>query len=130
MNEAKKLVHVIFDRGVDTVIPFSKTPGQLSVGDSIKAKLSKSKTKHGTKYQALTIAKSDEQASTNVLNEFSDDVRISNGLGFTSTDIFIDRNLVEGCGVEDGDIVSGKAVLNYNKKRSSWGWKAIVIWKH
>ncbi|MDC3188122.1 tetratricopeptide repeat protein [Pseudoalteromonas elyakovii] len=127
VNVAKKLVHVIFDRGIDTVIPFSKTPGRLSVGDSVKAKLSKSKTKHGTKYQALTITKSDEKASTNVLKEFSDDVRISNGLGFTSTDIFIDRNLVEDCDVEDGDTVSGKAVLNYNKKRSSWGWKVIAI---
>ena len=71
MNAAKKLVHVIFERGVDTVIPFSETPERLSVGDSIKAKLSKSKTKYDIKYQALTIAKSDEQANTNVLKEFN-----------------------------------------------------------
>ncbi|QDP01344.1 hypothetical protein FNC98_08355 [Thalassotalea sp. PS06] len=118
---------MIFDRGVDTVIPFSKTPGRLSIGDSINAKLSKSKTKHGSKYQALTIKKSDQQPNTNVLKEFSGEVRISNGLGFTSADIFIDRKLIEKYEVKDGDTVSGKAVLNYNNKRSSWGWKAIAI---
>ena len=127
VNAAKKLVHVIFDRGVDTVIPISKTPERLNVGDSVEAKLSKSKTKHGTKYQAQTITKSDLQANSNVLKEFSDEIRISNGLGFTSTDIFIDKSLVEKCNLDDGDTVSGTAVLNYNKKRASWGWKALAI---
>ena len=52
---------------------------------------------------------------------------MSNGLGFTGNDIFIDRPLIEGFGIEDGGSVSGHAVINFNKKRSTWGWKALTI---
>lgn len=127
VNVGKKLVHVIFEQGIDTVISFSKIQGHLAVGDSVVAKLSKSIMRRGSKYRALTITKSDKKAPENILKEFNDEVSISNGLGFTTKDIFIDRDLVQGCDIEDGDTVSGTAVLNYNKKRSSWGWKAIFI---
>jgi hypothetical protein len=32
--------------------------------------------------------------------------------------------------MQDGDSVEGMAVLNYNKKKSTWGWKALKIDKH
>ena len=52
---------------------------------------------------------------------------MSNGLGFTENDIFIERQLVERFSIEDGESVSGHAVISFNEKRSSWGWKAIII---
>ncbi|MDN3389604.1 hypothetical protein [Pseudoalteromonas sp. APC 3691] len=54
-------------------------------------------------------------------------MRISNELGFTDTDIFIDRNLVDKFNIQDGRTVRGKAILNFNKTRSTWGWKALTI---
>ena len=35
--------------------------------------------------------------------------------------------MVEIHKVKDDDYVSGEAILNYNKKRSEWAWKAIRI---
>ena len=48
-------------------------------------------------------------------------------MGFTDNDIFIDPSLMSKHRIEDDARVSGMAVLNYNKKRSSWGWKALKI---
>jgi len=48
-------------------------------------------------------------------------------MGFTRNDIFISRPLVEKFQIIDDQEISGFAILNYNKKRSSWGWKAISI---
>jgi len=32
--------------------------------------------------------------------------------------------------MQDGDSIEGLAVLNYNKKKCTWGWKALQIEKH
>ncbi|GHY87965.1 hypothetical protein VCSRO169_3514 [Vibrio cholerae] len=48
-------------------------------------------------------------------------------MGFTDDDIFISPLLMEQHGVNDGMLVKGTAVLNYNKKKMSWGWKALKI---
>lgn len=29
--------------------------------------------------------------------------------------------------IKDVDKVQGKAILNFNKKRSEWGWKSIEV---
>lgn len=66
-------------------------------------------------------------ANSSIVKKFKAEVRVSNGLGFTSDDIFIDRPIIEKFGIEDGSIVEGIAVQNFNKKKSVWGWKAIRI---
>jgi hypothetical protein len=52
---------------------------------------------------------------------------VSNGLGFTNSDVFIDRPLIEKYNIENDAKVAGKAVINFNKKRATWGWKALSI---
>lgn len=69
----------------------------------------------------------DEMPSAQVWKQFSDAVRVSNGMGFTSGDIFISPPLIEEHGIHDGQTVSGTAVLSFNKKRQNWGWKAISL---
>lgn len=127
VNEEKKLIHVIFERNVDLVVPFARLPKKYQIGDVISAKLAKSRSKKGDKFQAMDIEATSEEPKDSVLRLFREEVRISNDLGFTDTDIFIDRNLVKEFKIEDGFTVEGKAVLNFNKKHSTWGWKAIII---
>jgi len=79
------------------------------------------------RYTVLACRKTDEKPKSNIIKKFSDSVRVSNGLGFTNDDVFIDRPLVERYSIEEDDVVAGMAVLNYNKKRNTWGWKAILI---
>ena len=79
------------------------------------------------KYYSVKISSTSEAPSLKILKPFSEAVRVSNGLGFTDTDVFIDRNLVDKFNIQDGLIVRGKAILNFNKKRSTWGWKALTI---
>jgi len=50
-------------------------------------------------------------------------------MGFTDGDIFIAPPLVEEHHITDDCMISGTAILNYNKKRFEWGWKAIKIAK-
>ena len=59
--------------------------------------------------------------------QFSEAVRLSNGMEFTSSRIFVPPALVITSQIEDGQELSGSAVASYNHKRASWGWKAVSI---
>lgn len=61
--------------------------------------------------------------------QFSEEVRVSNGMGFTASEIFIPPPMLSLHQIEDGQNVTGTAVKSFNKKRGNWGWKALSIEK-
>lgn len=61
--------------------------------------------------------------------QFSEEVRVSNGMGFTASEIFIPPPMLSLHRIEDGQTVAGTAVKSFNKKRGNWGWKALSIEK-
>ncbi len=88
-------------------------------------RLSTYENDRGVRHTVLTCIETEEKPKNNIVKQFNSRVKVSNGLGFTDDDIFIDRPLVERYSIEEDDFVSGMAVLNYNKKRSIWGWKQL-----
>ena len=127
VNKQKQLIHFIVDRKVDGVIPFSELTATFEEGDAIAVKLSKYTTKQGVRFRVLKAAQTNQEPDSSIRKNFQETVRVSNGMGFTTTDIFIPPPMVSGSGIEDDDILSGVALLNYNKKRNAWGWKAVSV---
>lgn len=127
VNYQKKLLHFIVDKNIDGVVPFSELNSEFREGEALAVKLSKYQTKHGLRYRALTATKTDKEAPTSLRMTFLEEVRILDQLGFTTSDIFIPPPIVKRFDIKDGDVVSGVALLNYNKKRDEWGWKAVSI---
>lgn len=127
VNKDKHVLHFIVDREIDGVIPLSTLSDAFVEGDSISVRLSRHSSKKGMVYRVQQAHATDSQPGEWVKKVFSEEVRVSNGMGFTESDIFVSPPLVEEHRIEDGQKVSGTAVLNYNKKRSCWGWKAILI---
>lgn len=128
VNHRKELIHVIFARAVDTVIPFNQLKERPTVGDFLSVKLSKSIRNGATRYSAIEPKKTKIEPPNNVFRHFDDSVRETNGFAFSDReDIFIDPSLVKTHQISDGDNVTGRAALNHNTKRNEWGWKAIVV---
>ena len=127
VNRDKNVLHFIVDRDLDGVVSFSELASSFREGDAIAVRLSRYSSKNGQVYRVLNAVATDKQPSTQVKKEFCEEVRVSNGMGFTESDIFISPPLVTECKINDDQKISGIAVLNYNKKRASWGWKAISI---
>ena len=90
-------------------------------------KLSMYSSKKGHAFRVLHAEATDETPSSQVWKQFSEEVRVSNGMGFTLSDIFIPPPFVAEHRIQDGQTVSGAAILNFNKKRQNWGWKAISL---
>lgn len=127
VNQKKKVFHFIVNRKISSVVHFSDIDFPVKEGDFLAVKVAQFKTKQGERYRVLSVKQTEKTPSFLVYKNFSCSVRASNGMGFTDDDIFISPLLMEQHGVNDGMLVKGTAVLNYNKKKMSWGWKALKI---
>jgi tetratricopeptide (TPR) repeat protein len=127
VNHEKGVLHFIVDREIDGVVPLFELGESFLEGDSISLWLSRYTSKHGPAYRVLRVKASNIQPSERVKKRFSEEVRVSDGMGFTESEIFVPPPLVSQHRLNDGKTVAGTAVLNFNKKRGNWGWRAISI---
>ncbi len=129
VNRDRGVIHFIVDRLIDGIIPLNNLSESFSEGDSIALRLSRYMSKNGPAYRVCQATATDKQPSEHIKKQFCEEVRVSNGMGFTENDVFIAPPLVVEHNIKDGLNISGTAVLNFNKKRSTWGWKAVSISK-
>jgi hypothetical protein len=127
VNSNKRLIHFIVSRDIGGIVPFSELSENFREGDAISLRLSSYASEKGRAYHVVSAAATNKSPSSLVKKEFCEVVRLSNGMGFTENDIFVSPSLVEEYQIEDGRKLSGTALLSYNKKRSSWGWRASSI---
>ncbi len=127
VNREKHLLHFIVAREIDGIVPLSDLSDSFAEGDAIAVRLSRYSSKHGPAYHVHQAWATGERPSEHIKKTFCEEVRVSNGMGFTESDIFFAPPFVAEHQIKDGQEISGTALLNYNKKRGSWGWKAISI---
>lgn len=127
INREKRVLHFIVDRETDGVIPLSELSDSFAEGDSIAVRLCRYTSKHGPAYRVHQAMATDKQPNEHIKKPFCEEVRVSNGMGFTESDIFIPPPFVAEHQIEDGQKISGTAVMSFNKKRCNWGWRAISI---
>lgn len=125
VNTAKGLLHVIAGREIDSVISLSDI--NASIGDHIALRMARYSTRKGVRSRVVTATPTDAEVGDTVCRRFRSAVRISNGMGFTDDGIFIPPDIVRCHDLQDDELVSGRAVINFNKRKSSWGWKAMTI---
>ena len=127
VNREKGVLHFIVDRKLDGIIPLSELSDTFSEGDSIALRLSRYTSRHGPTYRVHLAKATEKQPSELVKKQFCEEVRVSDGMGFTKNGIFVPPPLISRHLLNDGQTVSGTAVLSYNKKRGTWGWRAVSI---
>ncbi|MUK50037.1 DUF7017 domain-containing protein [Aliivibrio fischeri] len=127
VNPKKGVFHYVASRSIHGVAQLSDFGITLQEGDPVAIKVVQYNVKGIARTRVLSIASTDMSPAQSAYKTFSSDVRESNGMGFTEDNIFISPPLMSKYLIEDGDYVSGKAVLSLNKKRGDWGWKALFI---
>jgi hypothetical protein len=127
VNKDRNEINFIVPHDLDGFVHSSELADTLREGDAIAVKFVRYTTKQGHGYHVLQAVATDQIPSTPVKKQFCEEVRESNGMGFTASDIFIPPPLMNEFQIKDGQTVSGTALLSYNKKRASWGWRAMSI---
>lgn len=125
VNLSKRVLHFIASREIDGVLSLSDV--HASVGDHISLQVAHYSTRNGVRTRVVTASPTDAEVEKTVCRRFRTAARISNGMGFTDDGIFIPPDMVRAHKMQDGDFVTGRAVINFNKKKRVWGWKALAI---
>ncbi len=131
INTEKNITHFLIDETLNFSITnneLAKKSLKLELADAVEVELSQHKTKDGQiRYKAHKILKT-ETLPKNLIQLFNEEIEVSNGLGFgQSTDVFINPQMVRKFQIESGNQVSGLAIKAFNKKKNSWGWRAVKI---
>ena len=85
-------------------------------------------TNQDGRYKALTLSLTENDTLPCALENFTGKVvnPLGKQFGFVN-DIFISPDLYEKHHLKDGDKISGKAMLSFNKNKGVWGWKVVLI---
>jgi hypothetical protein len=126
VNDAKALAHFVVAKGIDGTFPIADLEGEAAIGNAIAVRIARYRSRTGERTRTLSVRLSTHSPGPNVLKPFNEDVEVRNGLGFTPAGIFIPRDMVSALDLSDGDNIAGKAVINFDKKRNAWGWKALT----
>lgn len=126
INKEKGIVHFIVNQNVHGIIKFSELDGKVEIGSKLSVKLRKLTNDLESYYKVLTFSLTQKEPKDNLLKAYNGMVKLSGTVGFAD-DIYIESSLIEEYKIKDGHFVHGMAILNYNKKKREWGWKALDI---
>lgn len=97
----------------------------ITLGDAIMVK---GESQPDGKFNVLVVAAADAERAADLVKNFNESCVISeNGLGFTSSSIFIDSAKVKQYNIQNNATVAGVAIRSFDKKKERWGWKAFRI---
>ena len=76
-------------------------------------------------YKLLSIEES-KQETSQAIKKFEGKLKLNpeGKFGFVD-DIFVDPNLINKMSLENDQLIKGKAILSFNKKKNQWGWKIL-----
>jgi len=78
-------------------------------------------------YKLLSIEESKQETSHAIKNfEGKLKLNLEGKFGFVD-DIFVDPNLITKMSLENDQLIKGKAILSFNKKKNQWGWKILTL---
>lgn len=130
VNMQKSVSHFTFDIPCDVFVQHEHLIHTFQYGETVSAGLAQRYFQDKLEYTAVNVQKTKQKANSTIFKEFRDSVQIKKELAFTiQSGVFITPNIVRNQQIKHDDMVQGTAVLNFNKKRNIWGWKAIHVEK-
>lgn len=126
INTEKGIAHFIVNKKVEGIVKSGICKEEIKVGDIISIKIIEIKGEKGAYFQALTCKKTDQEPESGVVKRFSGQFEGNDNFGFAD-DVYIPKHLIESSRIQPGDLISGTAIISYNKKRSQWGFTAISM---
>ena len=132
INKEKELVHIIISQKYNLTVPMKQLKNvKLKQGTAIKMHISYSYTKENEKRLNLVknLGSVDiKEAPSELWCRFNGCLSCVPEMGFGFVDnVFLQKSVLVAADKEDGDCVSGIAVLSFNKKKGRWGYIAVTI---
>ena len=115
----------IKDKNLNGFFSYKHLKMNPKIGDIYKARLNP--IGEDGFYKVLTF-KSSPNTDSEVIKKVSGNLKIAvnRDFGFIN-DNFISPDLIKKHELKDGDEITGKIILSFNKKKNDWGWKVFTV---
>ena len=126
VNENKSMLNFVKDKQKFGFFNYSGNLTKPQIGDFLKVRF-KGDGQDGF-YRILTAKEAGSGVTSDAIKDFEGTVKVISpqNFGFIE-DIYIEPKLVKESKLTDGQIVIGRAIRSFNKKKNEWGWKAIEL---
>jgi len=127
VNDDKSILNFVKDKLKFGFFKYSEYLDKPEIGDILKVRFS-GKGDKGY-FKILTAEKAEPNIAHEAIKRFEGTLKIIEPhlFGFVD-DVFIESKLIKQLSFADGQALSGKAILSFNKKKSEWGWKAFLLY--
>lgn len=125
INNDKGIAHFIINKKIDSIIKLSQIKEKIELGTKVLVRLKKVAKDRDSYYTVLSVSVTQQEPEENILKSFSGIISTKGEVGFVN-DVFIDADLMQEH-YEYAATINGIAIINYNKRKGTWGWKAIKI---
>ena len=130
VNHDKKILSFVKDKTMNGFFNYEGLVNNPKIGDVLRVRLEPVGSEGF--HRALTIEKVEDSSQIEVpaLKDVSGEVEIrqDKNFGFID-DVFIPPNLVETSALTNGQQITVKAILSFNKAKKTWGWKGVKVLK-
>ena len=127
VNHERRVFHFIVEKDVDGVAPFKTFGSAPNEGQVVRVQVDTVRGPDGSRTNLLSIENADEPVPSHLGRHFRGEVRVSNGMGFMPDGTFIPPPLIAAEHVSDGDVIEGLALINLDRKKRRWGFKALNL---
>lgn len=124
VNKEKYIANYIKGKGDSGFFSYKGFIKHPRTGSILKVRIDKKEESGFSKI--LTLDYENEKIEHDAVKFFNGNIRIGENQNFGFVDdVFVDPDIVSNNALSNHDLVKGKAILSFNKKKSEWGWKAF-----
>lgn len=124
VNENKSLLSFVKNKQKFGFFNYSGHLDKPQIGDILKVRFN-GEGQDGF-FKILTAKKAEPNQEPEAIKSFEGVLKVFSpqNFGFIE-DIYVEPKIIQESNIEDGQILKGRAILSFNKKKNEWGWKAI-----
>lgn len=128
VNHNKKILSFVKDKKTQGFFHYDGLTNNPKIGDILKVRIEAVGNEGFHRALTLETIKDKAKVAMPSLKEVSGAIviRQDKNFGFID-DVFIPPNLVDSANLIDGQNISAKAILSFNKAKEEWGWKGVEI---
>lgn len=126
VNENKKILNFVKDKQKFGFFKYSGLMETPQVGDLLKVRFN-GECQSGF-FKILSAKRAESHQRTDAIKNFKGNLKVVSpqNFGFVE-DVFMEPKFIQESNLSDGQLLKGRAILSFNKKKNEWGWKVIEL---
>ncbi len=126
VNENRNILNFVKNKHKFGFFNYSGQLDKPQIGDILKVRFNGDGQNNF--YKILSAKKAEPNLTSDAIKDYKGTLKVISpqNFGFVD-DVFIGPKLIQDNNLTEGQTLTGKAILSFNKKKNEWGWKAIEI---